>query len=72
MWIYHSPIGELIIDELPDGKFGLFFNNQCYMACDDINAIANNVYLQASGCNEWDSYSGDEIIPDNIKEWVRV
>lgn len=72
MWIYNSPIGKLIIKQLPNGQYGLFFNNQLYMASKDINAIANNVYLQASGCTDWDSYSGNADVPDNIDEWEEI
>ena len=71
MWIYHSPIGKLIIKELTNGQYGLFFKNQCYMASNDIDAIANNVYLQASGCTEWDLYQCNVDIPDNISEWEK-
>ncbi len=75
MWIYRSPIGKLIIEKLPDGQYGLFYNDQLYMASEDINAIANNVYLQASGCTDWDLYpidDDDTTIPEHIEQWEKV
>lgn len=72
MWVYHSPIGDLFIKKLSDNRYGLFYDNTVWMASSDIDAIVNNVYVQSSGCFEWDSYSGNADIPSHISEWEKI
>lgn len=72
MWVYRSPIGKLYIKKMPDGQYGLYFNGDLCMASKDINAITNNVYVQSSGCTEWDCYDGNIDIPSHISEWEKV
>lgn len=73
MWIYRSPIGVFSIMRMPDGKYGLCYDSECYGSYENPVQAADDVYLHVTGCDEWDDLDGkvpDE--PTDLGEWERV
>ena len=70
MWVYHSPVGDLFIVPLPDGRFGLRHNGTIWETCDTPQAEASNVYCHSTGCFEWDDCSDDG--PSDLSEWEKL
>ena len=70
MWIYKSPIGMLIIKHLPDGRYGLVYNEQIWETCKSPHDVADDVYLHCTGCIEWDMLDGQiQDVPTNLLGW---
>ncbi len=70
MWVYDSPIGELSIVPLSNGKYGLLFGSDIWEACDTPQAQADNVLQHVTGCPEWDSLAGlVDGVPDDLSGW---
>lgn len=70
MWKYESPIGPLYIKKLPNGRFGLLYNETLWESSHSPQAEADNVYHHITGCSEWDLLAGR--IPDaptDLSEW---
>lgn len=73
MWIYDSPIGRFIIKYLPNGKFGLIYNNELYGIWQSPQAAADEVYTHTTGCNEWDFLDGQiDDLPTDLSEWIKI
>lgn len=42
-------------------------------SCDTPQAEADNVYMQATGCTNWDMYdTTNDIVPTDLSEWERI
>lgn len=73
MWKYDSPIGPLYIKKLPDGLYGLEYNNTIWEACDTPHAEADNVYMQCTNCSDWDLFdTSNTDVPTDLSEWEIV
>lgn len=73
MWVYHSPIGDLYIKQLPNGRYGLIYNGTVWESSSTPAAEADNVYLHVTGCDEWDALDGTvDDVPTDISEWERI
>lgn len=73
LWLYRSPIGNIYIQQLSDGRFGMLYNNVVWESCNSPQAEADNIYMQCTGCYEWDSFDGSNInIPTDLSEWTRI
>lgn len=73
MWIYRSPIGVLYIKQMPNGKYGLCYDSDCYGFYENPVQAADDVYTHVTGCYEWDILDGkvpDE--PTDLGEWEKV
>lgn len=70
MWLYRSPIGNIYIKKLENGLYGMVYNGTVWEACDTPQAEANNVYLQVTGCSDWDlcDITGKDV-PSGLSEW---
>lgn len=70
MWKYESPIGNLYIQKLDNGRYGLFYNGTVWESCHTPQAEADNVYMHCTGCYDWDSLDGEvPDAPSDLSEW---
>ena len=69
MWRYNSDIGSLYIQRLPDGRFGFVYSGTVWESSHTPQAEADNVYLHATGCWEWDKLDGQIEAPSDLSEW---
>lgn len=70
MWKYDSPIGPLYIKHLTDGLYGLEYDGTIWEECDTPQAEADNVYMQCTGCSDWDLFNASNTdIPTDLSEW---
>ena len=73
IWYYKSPIGNIYIKRLPDGRYGMIYNKTVWESCDSPQAEADNVYMQCTGCSDWDMYDTSNIIvPTDLSEWKKI
>ena len=73
MWKYKSPIGNIFIRRLSDGSYGMVFNGTVWESCDTPQEAADNVYMQETGCSEWDMYNtANIIVPAELSKWERT
>jgi hypothetical protein len=73
MWLYKSPIGNIYIKRLANGRYGMIYNGIVWESCDTPQAEADNVYMQSTGCSNWDMYdSANDIVPTDLSEWERI
>ena len=70
MWLYRSPIGNIYIKRLPNGRYGMIYNNTVWESSHSAQAEADNVLMQCTGCSEWDLFdSSTTEVPNDISEW---
>ncbi len=73
MWVYRSPIGNLYIRRLSNGRYGLIYDDMVWESCDTPQAEANNVYMHVTGCDKWDDLDGEiDDEPTDLSEWERI
>lgn len=73
MWLYKSPIGNIFIKQLPDGRFGMICDGTVWESCTTPQEEADNVYMQCTGCSTWDTYKNENmIVPTDLSEWDRI
>nr|DAE21268.1 MAG TPA: hypothetical protein [Caudovirales sp. ctkvU4] len=73
MWLYRSPIGKIYIVQLPDGRYGMRYNDIIWESCHSPEAEADDVYMQVTGCDEWDSLDTTNIdVPMDLSMWERI
>ena len=72
MWIYETPIGIMQIYKNHSGHYSLQINNAVYGFYHSAIAAADDVYMFATGCNEWDSMEDIIDPPSSIHEWRQV
>jgi hypothetical protein len=72
MWVYKSAIGNIYIKRLPDGLYGMEYKGVIWEACDTPQAEADNVYMQCTGCPNWDMHNtANEFVPTDLSGWIR-
>lgn len=72
MWLYESPIGNIYIVPLADGSYGMLYNGIIYEACDTPEDEADNIYMQVTGCYQWDMLDTTNVfVPHDLSEWIR-
>lgn len=72
MWLYRSPIGNIYIVRLDDGSYGMLYKGVVYEASDTPDIEADNVYMQVTGCYEWDMLDTTNVfVPHDLSEWIR-
>lgn len=70
MWKYESPIGTMYIRRLPNGRYGLIYDGIIWETCDTPQAEADNVFMQCTGCTDWDLFNSlGYYIPRDIWDW---
>ena len=71
MWKYNSPIGPIYIQYIPNERqYGMFFKGICWESCDSPEAEASNVFMQCTGCPEWDVFdASNTIVPNDLSQW---
>lgn len=73
MWLYKSPIGNIYIKRLSNGRYGTIHNDVICESCSTPQSSADNVFMQCTGCAEWDSYDASNTdIPTDLSEWERL
>lgn len=73
MWKYESPIGSIFIVPLADGNFGMEYNGIIWESCPTPEAEADNVYMQSTGCSDWDLFNTTGYyVPQSLSEWEEV
>lgn len=73
MWLYKSPIGNIYIKHLPDGRYGIMFDGEVWESCDTPQEEADNVYMQCTGCSSWDMHdTSSVVVPQDLSEWENV
>ncbi|WFR55387.1 hypothetical protein QA584_17450 [Anaerocolumna sp. AGMB13025] len=73
MWLYKSPIGNIYIKRLTDGRYGMLFNGVVWESCNTPEAEADNVYMQVTGCFDWDDYDTSNIdVPSDLSYWIKI
>lgn len=73
MWIYHSPVGDLVIKQLPNGKYALLHNGEMYGFWRSPQAAAEDVYTHATGCSNWDLLDCQiDNAPVDLTEWEKI
>ena len=73
MWLYRSPIGNIYIKKLPDGRYGMLYNGTIWESCDTPIAEADNVYMQVTGRSDWDLFDASNIdVPCDLYEWEQI
>jgi len=69
-WYFKSKVGTFFIKLNDDGSYGLWIGDDCLGNYDSAIGAADDVYVQVTGCNEWDSLKdGDSSAPTDIYEW---
>ncbi|HIW08425.1 MAG TPA: hypothetical protein H9890_03360 [Candidatus Faecalibacterium intestinigallinarum] len=71
MWIYRSPIGPFVIRRARDGYYELWHGSECYGRYINPVAAADDVYLQHTGCDQWDDLNISNA-PTDLGEWERT
>lgn len=68
MYVYSSPIGLLKIVKSQDSYYFMFGDDEtAWTGHSDPNAVADDVFCHATGCDTWD---GSNIIgPTELSEW---
>lgn len=70
MWLYRSPIGNIYIKKLSNGRYGMIYNNTVWESCHSPQSEADNVYMQCTGCPDWDMYDTSNIdVPTDLSGW---
>ncbi len=70
MWLFRSPIGKIYIKKLSTHKFGLLFDDTLWDVCNDPHILADNVYMQCTGCTEWDTCNTLGLdVPTDLSQW---
>lgn len=69
MWYYKSPIGLMKIYKNTSGRYSLQINGTVYGSYNSAIAAADDVYMFATGCYQWDSLDGTLNPPTDICEW---
>lgn len=73
MWRYKSPIGNIYIKRLSDGRYGMIYNDTVWESCNTPQEAADNVLMQSTCCSEWDMYDiSNTDVPQDISEWERI
>jgi len=73
MWLYRSPIGNIYIKSLPKGRYGMIYGGIVWEFSDTPHAEAHNVFIQCTGCSEWDLYdTSNVIVPKDLSEWEYI
>jgi hypothetical protein len=73
VWRYKSPIGDIYIKQLSDGRYGMIYDDKVWESCHTPQAQADNVYMQVTGCFEWDDYDADDcFVPSDLSEWEKL
>ena len=73
MWRYKSPIGNIYIKRLPNGRYGMEYDNVIWESCDTPQAEADNVYMQCTGCSQWDLFRTKGInVPRSLDDWEKI
>ena len=73
MWLYRSPIGNIYIKQLSDGSYGMVYNNVVWEACPTPQIEADNIYMQCTGCDDWDTYdASNTIVPAALSKWELI
>jgi hypothetical protein len=73
MWLYRSPIGNIYIVPLPNGRFGMLYNDIIWESCHSPQSEADNIYMQCTGCSDWDMYdTSNTIVPSELSQWEKV
>ena len=72
-WYFKSKVGTFIIKKHGNGFYGLWINDDLLGEYSSPVGAADDVYVQVTGYNEWDSLKdGDSSAPTDIYEWKRV
>jgi len=70
MWHYNSPIGLMKIHINSNRRYSLDINDIVYGSYHSANAVADDVFTQHTGCEEWDEYDTSNLdVPTDISEW---
>ncbi len=70
MWVYHSPVGDMVIKPADDGRYVLLCNGEIYGSWISPTAAADDVYCHATGFFDWDVLAGQlDCEPSGISEW---
>lgn len=73
MWLYKSPIGNIYIKRLNNGRYGMIFDGVVWESCSTPQAEADNVYMQVTGCSTWDMYDATGcVVPSDLSEWEQI
>lgn len=73
MWLYRSPIGPIYIVPLANRRYGMLYNNTVWESCSSPAQEADNVYMQVTGCPDWDSLNTTFVdVPHDLSEWERI
>lgn len=70
MWKFKSPVGDILIMK-ENGKYALVYENITYETNSSPEAIADNVYQQATGIGAWDSANTRGVkVPTDLCDWI--
>ena len=69
MWVYHSPIGAMVISQQENGRYYLLLNDERYGSWHSPDAAADDVYHHVTGCFDWDSMDGQVDAPADLSGW---
>ena len=70
MWVYHSPIGDIFIKQLNNGRYGMIHKGIVWESCHSPQAEADNVYMHVTGCYDWDCLDGEvDDVPTDLSAW---
>lgn len=70
VWKYSSPIGDFFIKRMPDGSYCTEFDGTILDCCNNPQALADNVYVQSTGCLKWDRLDTTWVhVPRSLDDW---
>ena len=71
MWFYKSKIGTLYIKRRPNGRYGFFYDGECWEDSNTPEAEAENIRAFSTGCWDWDKHDRDINFPypSDLSEW---
>lgn len=73
MWRYKSPIGNIYIIKLNDGRYGMVYKDVVWESCPTPEQEADNIYMQCTGCFDWDLCDVSRFnVPSDLSDWELI
>lgn len=70
MWTFDTPIGQICIKQVLDGRYGFFLNEDLKEVEKTAWGEADNISAHSTGCPEWDECCFN--VPSDLSEWNHI
>lgn len=69
VYFWKSPVGTFWIRQRPDGRWNLGIGDDVFGSYAKPEQAADDVYMNVTGCSEWDIRPPDTNTPTDLSEW---